>query len=263
MTQICVGNLTTIGSDNGLSPGRRQAIIWTNAGILLIGHPGTNLGEILIEIHTFSFKIIHLKMSSGKWRPSCLGLNVLRNRHGRKSYKGCFRPNRLPCWMKSCHPGKRTRQHIYMCYQLLRRNIRGMNIDKIQLNKRLRRDSVHKQILATKRKLEDKDGFDSEEAMRYAVCRSETKVSHTKRKLEDKDGFDSEEAMRYAGCRSETKVSHTRCWVILAVMLDWTSLIIVIQWNLFVKTTSIIEFITCDLFSNVSWWWLKVLIYSC
>ena len=35
-THICVGKLTTIGSDNGLSPGRRQAIIWTIAGILLI-----------------------------------------------------------------------------------------------------------------------------------------------------------------------------------------------------------------------------------
>ena len=29
-THICVGKLTIIGSDNGLSPGRRQAIIWTN-----------------------------------------------------------------------------------------------------------------------------------------------------------------------------------------------------------------------------------------
>ena len=34
---ICVSKLTIIGSDNGLSPDRRQAIIWTNAGILLIG----------------------------------------------------------------------------------------------------------------------------------------------------------------------------------------------------------------------------------
>ena len=46
----CVGNLTIIGSDNGLSPGRHQAIIWTNAGILLIGPLGTNFSEILIEI---------------------------------------------------------------------------------------------------------------------------------------------------------------------------------------------------------------------
>ena len=73
----CVGNLTIIGSDNGLSPGRRQAIIWTNAGILLIGPLGTNFSEICIEIDTFSFKNIHLKMLSGKWRPFCLGLNVL------------------------------------------------------------------------------------------------------------------------------------------------------------------------------------------
>ena len=50
LTHIWVSNLTIIGSDNGLSPGRRQAIIWTNAGILLIGPLGTNLREILIEI---------------------------------------------------------------------------------------------------------------------------------------------------------------------------------------------------------------------
>ena len=71
--------LSIIGSDNGLSPGRRQAIIWTNAGILLIGPLGTNFSEILTEIHTFSFKKMHLKMSSGKWWPFCLGLNVLRS----------------------------------------------------------------------------------------------------------------------------------------------------------------------------------------
>ena len=77
MTYICVHNLTITGPDNGLSPGRRQAIIWTNAGILLIGPLGTDFSEILIEIQTFSFKETHLKMSSGKWRPFCLGLNVL------------------------------------------------------------------------------------------------------------------------------------------------------------------------------------------
>ena len=77
VTHICVGNLTIIVSDNGLSPGRRQAIIWTNAGILLIGPWGTNFSEILIGIQTFSFTKIHLKMSSAKWRPFCPGLNVL------------------------------------------------------------------------------------------------------------------------------------------------------------------------------------------
>ena len=77
VTHICVSKLTSIASDNGLSPGRRQAIIWTNAGILLIEPLGTNFSEILIEIHTFSFKKMHLKMSSVKWRPFCPGLNVL------------------------------------------------------------------------------------------------------------------------------------------------------------------------------------------
>ena len=48
VTHICVNKLTIIGSDNGLSPGRRQAIIWTNTGILLIGPLGTNISEILI-----------------------------------------------------------------------------------------------------------------------------------------------------------------------------------------------------------------------
>ena len=77
VTHICVGNLTIIGQDNGLSPGRHQAIIWTNAGVLLTGPWGTNLSEISIDIQTFSFKKMHLKMSSAKWRPFCLGLNVL------------------------------------------------------------------------------------------------------------------------------------------------------------------------------------------
>ena len=40
-------NYAIIGSDNGLSPGRRQAIIWTNTGILLIRPLGTNFSEIL------------------------------------------------------------------------------------------------------------------------------------------------------------------------------------------------------------------------
>ena len=78
VTHICVNKLTIIVSDNGLSPGRHQAIICTNAGILSIGPLGRNLSEISITIHIFSFKKMHLKMSSGKWRPFCLGFNVLK-----------------------------------------------------------------------------------------------------------------------------------------------------------------------------------------
>ena len=78
VTHICIDNLTIIGPDNGLSPGRCQAIIWTNAGILLTGTLGTNFSEILLGIQTFSFKGMHLRMSSAKWRPFCLGPNVLK-----------------------------------------------------------------------------------------------------------------------------------------------------------------------------------------
>ena len=68
VTHICVSKLTTTVSDNGLSPGRRQAIIWTNARILSISPLGTTFSEISIGVQTFSFKKMELKMSSAKWR---------------------------------------------------------------------------------------------------------------------------------------------------------------------------------------------------
>ena len=77
VTHIYVSKLIIIGSYNSLSPDRRQAIIWTSAGILLIGPFGTNFSEILIEILTFSFKNMRMKVSSAKRRPFCLYLNVL------------------------------------------------------------------------------------------------------------------------------------------------------------------------------------------
>ena len=77
VTHICVGKLSIIGSDNGSSPGRRQAIIWTNAVILLVGHLGTNFSENWNGIETFSIKEMHLKMSFAKWRLFGLGLNEL------------------------------------------------------------------------------------------------------------------------------------------------------------------------------------------
>ena len=47
---ICVNNVTIIGLDNGSSPGRDYAIIWTNAEILLTGISWTNLSELFIEM---------------------------------------------------------------------------------------------------------------------------------------------------------------------------------------------------------------------
>ena len=77
---ICVSNITIIGSDNGLSPGRRQAIIWTNAGILLIGSLRTDFSEIWIKIQIFSLKKMSFKMSSVKCCPFRLGRNVFKYR---------------------------------------------------------------------------------------------------------------------------------------------------------------------------------------
>ena len=100
-TRICVGNLTITSSDNCLSPGRRHAIIWTDAGILLIGLSKTDFNEI-IHFHSRKFENVPwqqgswgqhgahlgptwprwapctlLSGSSGRWRPFCLGLHVL------------------------------------------------------------------------------------------------------------------------------------------------------------------------------------------
>ena len=76
VTHTCVSKLT-IGSDNGLPPGRRQAIIWTNAGILLVGITRNKLRwnfnrSPCIFIHKNPFENV-----VWKWWPFCLGLNVL------------------------------------------------------------------------------------------------------------------------------------------------------------------------------------------
>ena len=70
----------SIGSDNGLSPIRHQAIIWTNAWSWSIGPLGTNFSEILIKIQDFSFMKMHLKILSAKWRPFCPGGDELNNK---------------------------------------------------------------------------------------------------------------------------------------------------------------------------------------
>ena len=77
VTHICVSKLTITGSDNGLPSRRNQAMICTSAGIMLFGPLGTNFSEISIEMYTFLFKKMFLKMSSVKLWPFCLRLNVL------------------------------------------------------------------------------------------------------------------------------------------------------------------------------------------
>ena len=76
---MCVSNLTIIGSDNGLSPGRHQAIIWTSDKIVLIGSLGINFSDILIENHIFSLKKyiwnVVYEIASILSRPLCVDIS--------------------------------------------------------------------------------------------------------------------------------------------------------------------------------------------
>ena len=87
----CASKLNIIASDNGLSSGRRQAIIWNTPGILLIWPIGTYFIEMLIEIHTFSFKKIHMKISSVKSRPFYFDFDVLNEECGNNNKRIIFR----------------------------------------------------------------------------------------------------------------------------------------------------------------------------
>ena len=73
---IYVRKLTTIGQDNGLSPGPCQSIILTDALILIIRPLGTNISEIVIGMQTFSFKGNAFEnvdeMASFLSRPQCV-----------------------------------------------------------------------------------------------------------------------------------------------------------------------------------------------
>ena len=70
---ICVSKLTIIGSDNGLSPDRRQAITWNSAGILFVGHLWTNFDRNLyIFVQENAFESVVWKMAAILCRPQCV-----------------------------------------------------------------------------------------------------------------------------------------------------------------------------------------------
>ena len=77
---ICVNKLTIIGSDNGLSPGRCQAIIWTNAAILLIVPLVTNFSESQSKFKHFhwknTFEVVICEILSISHRPQCVNTAV-------------------------------------------------------------------------------------------------------------------------------------------------------------------------------------------
>ena len=83
VTHRCVGKLTIFGSDNGLLPDRRQAIIWTSAGILLNGPLQTNFSEILnwnsnIFIQENAVENVVCEMAAILSQPQCVNTLKLR-----------------------------------------------------------------------------------------------------------------------------------------------------------------------------------------
>ena len=102
-------NRFSIGSDNGLSPIQRQAIIQTNAGFLSIRPLGTNLYDILIKIQKFSFTKMHLKVSSARWRPFCHRGDELTSRI--TSLTPCYL---IPCVFGACKCFTKNNQPFVM-----------------------------------------------------------------------------------------------------------------------------------------------------
>ena len=75
MTHVCVNKLTIIGSDIGLSPSRRQNIIWTDD--IVIRNLGPNFSEFLSKIHsTFihenAFENVACELAASLSRPQCV-----------------------------------------------------------------------------------------------------------------------------------------------------------------------------------------------
>ena len=118
VTHICVSKVTIIDSDNGLSPGWPQDIIWTNAGILLIGPLATNFNEVFNGIHTFSFQEMYLNISSAKRWLFCLGLYVSRTAvdgfvftmHKRMWRQELPIPGSFRCTVRTCSSDNESRQ---------------------------------------------------------------------------------------------------------------------------------------------------------
>ena len=104
-----------------MSPVRHQDTIWARAAIQLIRRLGTNVSEILVEIHTFQLKKMYLNISCGKWRPFCLApIWWIR----RESFHYCIRryPIALGFWQVKCCKQSET-CFIYQSKAIMSSNI--------------------------------------------------------------------------------------------------------------------------------------------
>ena len=121
MTHICVSKLTIIGSYNGLAPGRRQTIIWTNDGILLKGPLGKKLQwnfnrNSNIFIHENALENVVCE----KRRPFCLGLGVLTSTHPKKSHLPYITTYQTDCYYPlQGYTPRASPEYLKGCYMQL------------------------------------------------------------------------------------------------------------------------------------------------
>ena len=106
-----------VGSDNDLSPGRRQAIIWTNAWMLLIVPLGTNVGlrwklwyHIAMYCNLFClamslyYFVLRVVMTT-----HCFSFFIMLNWKGHThTHTKSFCPKRFDTWFKSENKVRKT-----------------------------------------------------------------------------------------------------------------------------------------------------------
>ena len=113
VTHICVSKLlTTIASDNGFSPGQRQAIICINAGISFTGSVRTNSVYISVYIVSFRFSVVWLLNAVFVFR---------KPRHQRHFYAGTHGERRLIALVSNAALLRLMGQYVLMTSTLTNR----------------------------------------------------------------------------------------------------------------------------------------------
>ena len=97
VTHICVRRLTTFGIDNGLSAGRRWAIIWTNTGLLLIRNLKNKFQRnprrnSCIFIHENAFENVVWEMAAILPRSQCVSWSSCKQVIDVDSCGHCYNP---------------------------------------------------------------------------------------------------------------------------------------------------------------------------
>ena len=143
MTHISVSKITTIGSDNGLWPGRSQAIIRPNAGILFIWTLGTDISEILSEIRYFHLRKCTWRCRLRNGRPFVSASMYLSRTHLFGTWNRCHGTGMAEALVISrCHEDIIKWKPFPRCWPFVRGNHRSP-VDSPHKRQRLRRFERH------------------------------------------------------------------------------------------------------------------------